>query len=119
MAKQMKIVQLLLVLLSCVFGCTRTPQQTALIPPGETTTAERQEHKALTRDEQKLIVICQVIGSQSERLTQILKQAGITCKAQGDEFHDISVPINNKQEAVELIAKDVQDIGYEIFWSTQ
>gem|GEM_PF-4750759 len=38
---------------------------------------------------------------------------------QGDEFHEISVPKNNKQEAVGVLAKDARQAGYEIIWKTQ
>ncbi len=73
----------------------------------------------LNRDRQELIVIGQVIGTQSERVVQALEKADIDCMVQGDEFHDISVPMHRRQEAVGIVAKDAQQGGYEIIWKTQ
>lgn len=47
-------------------------------------------------------MICQVIGTQSEHVLQILKQAGIDYTMQGDEFHDVSVPKHKRQQAVDV-----------------
>ncbi|MFO0941002.1 MAG: hypothetical protein U0930_09555 [Pirellulales bacterium] len=77
-----------------------------------------QAQDSLGPDEQQLVVIGQVIGTQNERVSNILKQAGIDCMLQGDEFHEILVPKHSKQRAVELIAKDAQEVGYEVSWVT-
>ena len=70
-------------------------------------------------DDRELVVICQVIGAHSEHVSQILKQAGIDCTIQGDEFHDVSVPKHKKDEAVDVVANDARQSGYEIIWRSQ
>jgi len=115
----MKTELILLILLTVTFGCAREPQNTASASLEEPTTAQLQADRQSSRTEPELTVIGQVIGTQSERVSQTLQQAGINCMLQGDEFHEISVPKNNKQEAVGVLAKDARQAGYEIIWKTQ
>ncbi len=115
----MKTERMLILLLTAIVGCTRAPQSTALIPTEQTTTAQPHAHKASIPDEEKFIVIGQVIGTQRERVAHILEQAGIRCMVHGDEFHEIIVPKQNKQDAINVVAKDARENGYEISWNTE
>ncbi len=115
----MKTVQVLLISLSAAFGCGREQRDTTPMSSERMTTSQIQERRELNRDRQELIVIGQVIGTQSERVVQALEKADIDCMVQGDEFHDISVPMHRRQEAVGIVAKDAQQGGYEIIWKTQ
>jgi rhodanese-related sulfurtransferase len=111
----MKTQMMILILLTAVLGCTREPQNTTSISSSVPTQANRE----VNPDDRELVVICQVIGTQSEHLSQILKQAGIDCTIQGDEFHDVLVPKHKQQEAVDVVANEARQSGYEITWSVQ
>ncbi len=117
MMKQWKTERISLVLLCAVLGCTKEPQ--ASTSPHKNTTAQAEEDRSRIRDDQKLIVIGQVIGTQGDRVSQTLEQAGIHHIVQGDEFHDISVLERERVKAVDLITKDAQLNGYEIVWKSQ
>lgn len=115
----MKTDRMLLILLSAVSGCTREPQDTAFISPEGPSAAQVQEHREVIGDVRKLVVIGQVIGTHGERVSGILRQAGVSCIVQGDEFHEIAVPRDNRQEAIGVVANDARQTGYEIIWRTQ
>lgn len=114
----MKTKRMLLMLLFAACGCSGEPQDTVMFAPEEPATAQLEEDGKSSWREQELIVIGQVICTQSDRVSQTLKQAGIECIVQGDEFHDISVPRDRREEAVRVVRKDAREAGYEITLST-
>ncbi len=115
----MKTVQVLLISLSAAFGCGREQRDTTPMSSERMTTSQIQERRELNRDRQELIVIGQVIGTQSERVGQALEKADIDCMVQGDEFHDISVSHAQKARSGWNCCEDAQQGGYEIIWKTQ
>ncbi len=71
----------------------------ALVPSASATIAPRQEPRELHAGQQKLIVIGQVIGTHSERVSFCLEKEASIASYKVMSFHEILVPEHNKQEA--------------------
>jgi hypothetical protein len=109
----------LLILMFVACGCIGKPQDVTTMSPDARKAGKLKEVRNSTWDEQERIVIGQVIGTQSELVSHTLQQAGIDCTVQGDEFHEISVAKHDEREAVEILAKESRQTGYEVIWVTE